>query len=382
MKIPSLKYRQTLAPEPRTLRLVAAMLLAACALVSSARGAEAPDLNGWRLVWRDEFEAPTVSTAEWDILNRRDSFNNELQYYRPEQASIVNGALRITATNQPLSTKSYRSARLESRDAFAYGRFEARIDLPTTQGMWPAFWLFPISVPWPTAGEIDIMENRGSQPNLVSSAYHFQRAPGPCCGQHEYVFEEFTKTVAGQPVNFHSGYHTYAVEWEPGTLRFYVNDEIHWQLLESVHNVPIFSTAMNIIINLAVGGNFGGNPNGTTIFPQHMDVDYVRVWQRPVAGVVVGDYNGNGEVDAADYSVWRDSVGQEGIGLAADGSGNGVVGQSDYDTWQIAYSSTQQQVHAVPEPGSAAVTILAAATLASLRSVRRRRGVCRPHCNH
>src|SRR5690606_2246816 len=115
------------------------------------------------------------------------------------------GALRITATNQSLDGKPYRSARLESWDAYSYGRFEARIDLPTTQGMWPAFWLLPNDTQWPTGGEIDIMENRGSQPTIVSSAYHFQRNPGPCCGQHEYIYDNYTKIEGGEFVNFHEG---------------------------------------------------------------------------------------------------------------------------------------------------------------------------------
>ena len=127
----------------------------------------------------------------------KNSFNNEKQYYRPEQASIVDGKLRITATNQPLDGKLYRSARLESVQKFGPGRFEARIDLPTTQGMWPAFWLLPNGTQWPTGGEIDILENRGRQPLLVSSAYHWQTNPGPCCSQHQFVFEEYTTTANG-----------------------------------------------------------------------------------------------------------------------------------------------------------------------------------------
>ena len=91
--------------------------------------------------------------------------------------------------------------------------------------------------------------------------------------------------------------------------------------------MPIFTTAKNIIVNLAVGGDFGGDPNGTTVFPQTMYVDYVRVWQRQTG--LSGDYNGDQRVDAADYVVWRESAGQSGIGLAADGSGNGTVDETD-----------------------------------------------------
>jgi beta-glucanase (GH16 family) len=349
------------------LRLSAAVFVSGCLAASVSSAAIVPDRDGWDLVWQDEFESASVNTGEWNVLNLKNSHNNEQQYYRPQQASIVNGALRITATNQAFDGKPYRSARLESRDAFSYGRFEARIDLPTTQGMWPAFWLLPNGTQWPTAGEIDILENRGSQPNLVSSAYHFQRNPGPCCGQHEYIYDEYTATEGGVPVNFHEGFHTYAVEWEPGVMRFFVDDVMHWGVRESVDNVPIFATAKNIILNLAVGGDFGGNPNSSTVFPQHMDIDYVRVWQRPASQPLPGDYNGDDVVDAADYTVWRDSLGQSGIGLAADGSGNGTVGQSDYDIWRNGFGGSAA-ANSVPEP-----TALATVMLFSLAGILRRR---------
>jgi beta-glucanase (GH16 family) len=307
---------------------VAALVFSAWAMRAAA---QIPDVPGWQLSWHDEFSGASVSTANWDLINLENSFNNEKQYYRPEQASIVDDHLRITATNQPLAGKLYRSARLESDLAFGPGRFEARIDLPTTQGMWPAFWVFPNSgVPWPQGGEIDILENRGSQPFLVSSAYHWQTNPGPCCDQHQYVFHEYTASEDGNPVNFHSGFHTYAVEWEETQLRFYVDGNLHFTVNENA-NRPIFETPKNIILNLAVGGDFGGDPNGSTVFPQYMDVDYVRVWQRPTG--MSGDYNGDAMVDASDYTVWRDTLGKEGIGLPADGSGNGTVDQADYEMW-------------------------------------------------
>ncbi len=116
-----------------------------------------------------------------------------------------------------------------------------------------------------------------------------------------------------------------------------------------------FTTAKNIILNLAVGGDFGGDPNGTTIFPQTMLVDYVRVWHRQTG--LAGDYNGDGKVDTADYVAWRQSLGQSGIGLPADGSGNGTVDQSDYNTWRSNFGNTSAGagaalIAAVPEPTS------------------------------
>lgn len=248
--------------------------------------AQMPDVPGWQLKWHDEFDGTSINANNWRMINLKDSYNNEKQYYLPQQASIVDGKLRITATNLPVGGKQYRSARLESVQAFSPGRFEASIDLPTTQGMWPAFWLLPNGVQWPTGGEIDILENRGSQTHVVSSAYHWQSKPGPCCDQHQFVVHEYSASQNGMPVNFHTGCHLYAVEWEATQLRFYVDGNLHFTVDETADR-PIFENPMNIILNLAVGGDFGGDPNGTTVFPQHMDIDYVRLWQRPLTATTI-----------------------------------------------------------------------------------------------
>jgi hypothetical protein len=169
------------------------------------------------------------------------------------------------------------------------------------------------------------------------------------------VFEEYAAIVNGQRVNYHSGFHTYAVEWEATQLRFYVDGVLHFTVNETP-NRPIFETPMNIILNLAVGGDFGGDPDGTTVFPQFMDVEYVRVWQ-PQTGLS-GDYNGNGQVDAADYVIWRRTLGESGIGLPADGSGNGSIGPEDYNVWAANLGSSVLPAAAamavyVPEPTTA-----------------------------
>ena len=271
--------------------------------------------------------------------------------------------MQITAIDEPREGKAYQSGLITSRDIYGPGRFEARIDLPTSQGMWPAFWLNPNHVQWPTGGEIDILENRGSQPHLVSSAYHWQTDPGPCCNQHQFTFNEYTATENGQPVDFHAGFHTYTAEWDERILRFYVDGNIYHTVTEHSGR-PIFETAKNIIVNLAVGGHFGGDPDATTVWPQTMLVDYVRVWQRQTG--LAGDYNNDGTVNAADYSVWRDALGTSGIGLAADGSGNGTVDMADYDVWRNnlgAASAVATQVH-VPEPHVLLIALPAAALLA------------------
>jgi beta-glucanase (GH16 family) len=336
---------------------VVAVAVASFLLLGSGLGtraaAQISDVPGWQLAWHDEFDGTSLDTGNWTALNRQDSYNNEKQFYLPDQVTVADGNLQITATNQPIANKNYRSGLITSQALFGPGRFEARIDLPTTQGMWPAFWLNPNQVQWPTGGEIDILENRGSQPYLTSSAYHWQTNPGPCCDQHQYVYHEYTATEDGNPVNFHTGFHTYAVEWDDSQLRFYVDDNLHF-VVDGGPARPIFDTPKNIILNLAIGGDFGGDPNGSTVFPQQMIVDYVRYWQLQTG--LQGDYNGDGIVDAEDYTVWRDSLGQSGIGLPADGSGNGTVDESDFQIWKENFGNTQvgaaTSTEAVPEPAT------------------------------
>jgi len=345
-------------------RVSAALVLFGCTTYATRVAAQIPDVPGWQLYWHDEFDGNALNTTNWTALNRQDSFNNEKQYYIPSQVTVANGSLQITATNQPLANKLYRSGLITSNALYGQGRFEARIDLPTTQGMWPAFWMNPNQVQWPLGGEIDIMENRGSQPTIVSSAFHWQKDPGPCCDAHLYTTHIYTAADGGDPVNFTTGFHTYAVEWDknPTTsineIRFYVDGNQYFTVDENLSMSDAnFITAKNIILNLAVGGDFGGDPNGATVFPQTMLVDYVRVWHRPTG--VPGDYNGDQQVDAADYLAWRKSVGQSGIGLPADGSGNGTVGQEDYDIWRSNFGNSPQQAAAamaafsIPEPSTA-----------------------------
>jgi beta-glucanase (GH16 family) len=298
--------------------IVAALLFAPFVAAQTPRG-YAPG-------WSDEFNGASINTTIWENLTRRDSFNDELQYYLPAQASIANTTdpdtsearrvLRITATNQPFDGKAYRSARLESRTStnhtVLYGRVEALARIPTTKGIWPAIWLFPNrNVPWPTGGEIDIMEHKGSIPDEVSSAYHYNTTAGSSTFRfHEHAANDSN----GQPIIWANGYHQYAVEWDPHEIRFYVDGYNHFTVVDNNaptgykpnegtgsdtqrHVVP--STAMNVILNTAVGGFFDGNPDATTVFPQRFDIDYVRTYTRtsPTARL------DNGQFDVGD-SAW------------------------------------------------------------------------------
>lgn len=303
--------------------LCASLLLTAATSVAQQDDSE---VQGWTRVFTDEFSGAAVDRDDWNVLDRQNSFNNEKQYYRREQVSLVDGSLRLTAVDQPLGNKNYRSGLVRSKEEWSYGRFEVRADLPTGQGMWPAIWLLPDdSVSWPTGGEIDIMENKGAEPNITSSAYHWQTNPNlPCCDSHEYVSDEFAASnpAGGGLINFHEGYHNYAVEWEPDVLRFYVDGNRHFTVTSAT--APIFDTAKSLILNLAVGGDFDGDPDETTQFPQNFDIDYVRVWQRENGffGLVNSGFDENGG-SLADWNTFND----EGANLAVV-SGNSFTGDS------------------------------------------------------
>ncbi|MEO1495774.1 MAG: family 16 glycosylhydrolase [Planctomycetota bacterium] len=289
---------------------------------------------GWERVFTDEFNGSSVDATAWNLLNRRDSFNNEKQYYRDTQVTALDGHARLTAVNEPFGGKQYQSGLIRTHQEWSYGRFEVRADLPTSQGMWPAIWLLPRTVDWPTGGEIDIMENKGSESEIVSSAYHWQNDPSiPCCGARQYVFDEYSAFEPGVgPVDYHAGYHTYAAEWEPGVVRFYVDDFRHFEIRED-SNLTVFDTAKSLIINLAVGGIFDGDPDASTVWPQHFDIDYVRIWQREngFTGVVNGGFDENGG-SLNDWQTWNDSganlsvspshatVGDSSLRLAAAGT--------------------------------------------------------------
>ena len=238
------------------------------------------------LVMSDEFDvdgAPKPTMWNYDIGNGTEQGipgwgNNELQYYtdRPENIVVENGMLKITAINESFEGSSYTSARINTKDLFdqKYGRFEARIKLPWGQGMWPAFWMLGANsdeVIWPACGEIDIMENRGSEPTIINGTIH---APGYSAG------ESITKAYELDNDRFDSDFHVFGIEWGEDYINFYVDDVLYNQLTPNdVPDTWIFNDQpFYIIMNVAVGGNYGGPPNANTVFPQEMLVDYVRVY--------------------------------------------------------------------------------------------------------
>lgn len=247
---------------------------AGCALAQQTTEPQMSD-DTWTLTFSDEFDGDEVDTTKWEVLTRKQSHNNEKEYYLPEQATVSDGILRITATDEPHDGQAYRSARLESWFTQAYGKFEVRAKVPTTKGHWPAIWLLPRTARWPHGGEIDIMEHGGSKPAQVSSAYHFANEDR----EHKYVHQAYTKTDDdGAEVLWPNDFHVYSVIWTPEEIIFFVDHEEHYRVTQDM--APVSSTPMCVILNAAVGGWFDGDPDETTVFPQHLDVDYVRVYQR------------------------------------------------------------------------------------------------------
>ncbi|WP_299124885.1 glycoside hydrolase family 16 protein [uncultured Winogradskyella sp.] len=204
--------------------------------------------------------------------------NNELQYYtdRTENAVVEDGMLKITARQESFEGLGYTSARIQTKGKFQqkYGRFEARIKLPWGQGLWPAFWMLGDdnngNEVWPQIGEIDIMENRGQEPTLINGSVH---GPGYSGG------EAITKAFELENDRFDTGFHIFGIEWGEDYINYYVDDVLYNQITPSdVTGQWVFNDEFYIIMNVAVGGNYVGSPNASTVFPQEMIVDYVRVY--------------------------------------------------------------------------------------------------------
>jgi beta-glucanase (GH16 family) len=245
----------------------------------------------WTLTWSDEFTGPDdsrVDASKWETETGGNGWgNDELEYYtnRPQNSYQHDGNLVIKVLQEKYTgaygvTRNYTSARLKTLGKFdqTYGRFEARIKIPSGQGIWPAFWMLgkDIRKPgWPACGEIDIMENIGKEPAMVHGTIH-----GPGYSGAQGIGSSYTLTD-GKAVA--DDYHVFAVEWEPNVVRFYVDKDLYATRTPAdlpkgtkwVYNHPFF-----LLLNVAVGGDWPGSPDATSRFPQEMLVDYVRAYRR------------------------------------------------------------------------------------------------------
>lgn len=291
-----------------------AAVLSSSSLASSSSSSSAG--TGWSLVWSDEFDGTSIDSSKWSHeKNCTGGGNNELQCYtdRSDNSFVANGTLSIVAKKETFSgpgkiddeegynaadtsvTRDYTSARLRSKNKgdWKYGRMEINAKMPQGQGIWPAIWMLPTEWKygaWPLSGEIDIFEavnsNTGTFGNTVHGTLHFGRA----WPNNSYIGEQYVP-----PKNIWDEFHTYAVEWEDGEIRWYV-DHTHFatqtkegwftyywngesQGYKIGEGAAPFDQLFHLILNLAVGGNWPGNPNAQTSFPQKMEVDYVRVYE-------------------------------------------------------------------------------------------------------
>jgi beta-glucanase (GH16 family) len=271
------------------LNLTFLLLAGACASV----GPNTRD-TAWTLAWSDEFDGlagASFDRAKWVADTGGQGWGNqEREFYTTRGENVAldgNGHLVITAEAEPASSTytcwygrcGYTSARIKTQGRFsqAYGRFEARIRIPRGQGLWPAFWMLGddiASVGWPRSGEVDVMENIGREPQVVHGTMH-----GPGYSGAGGI---------GGPDTLRSGafaddFHLYAVEWGPGEVKWFVDGNEYFRTTPT--SLPagttwVFDHPFFLILNLAVGGGWPGDPDATTAFPQRMVVDYVRVYRR------------------------------------------------------------------------------------------------------
>jgi len=242
--------------------------------------------QGDSLVWSDEFEGSEVNMDNWSFQIGDGTSegipgwgNNELEYYRAENATVDSGYLIITAKKENYGGKNYTSARLRTihKADFLYGKFKARIKLPRGQGMWPAFWMLPTDQfygGWAASGEIDIME-AVNIPTEIHGTIHYG-------GE----WPENVKSGAGYTgggTDFSEDFHIYTFEWRPTELKWYVDGNLFstktsWWSSGGDYPAP-FDKPFHLIVNLAVGGNWPGAPDESTEFPQSLFIDWIRVYQ-------------------------------------------------------------------------------------------------------
>ena len=237
---------------------------------------------GKTLVWSDEFNAETLNTNNWsydvgDGCPNCGWGNNELQYYTSgENLTFSEGKMIIEGRKEQTQGKNYTSTRLLSlgKKEFKFGRVDIRAKLPKGQGIWPAFWMLGAnfkSVGWPACGEIDIMEFKGHEETRVHSTIH-------------YKFGNNARNTTASLLNdkpLPDEYHVYSMDWQQDKIRMFVDDKLiaEYNPQSIVGPGHPFNESFFFIINLALGGNFSGNPNETTYLPQWLFVDYIRVFQ-------------------------------------------------------------------------------------------------------
>lgn len=273
-------------PGPALAAGAIALALALLPALGGCQRATGPRVAEWELAWQDEFEGPagqSPNPANWRFDVGTDWGNAQLEYdtERPVNVALDGaGNLAITARRESYRGREYTSGRINTFGLFAQerGRFEARIRLPVGRGIWPAFWLLGNNfgaVGWPACGEIDIMEYRGQEPRVLHGSLH-----GPGYSGGRAITRRYE--LPG-PDGFDADFHVFGVEWQPGRITWTVDGTPYHTV--TPENLPrsgsdwVFEHPFFVILNVAVGGTFVGSPDASTVFPQTMLVDWVRVYR-------------------------------------------------------------------------------------------------------
>ena len=245
------------------------------------------DLDGWKLVWHDEFDSPSLNMDKWSYEKGGHGWgNNELQYYSDSDSTafVRNGNLVLRAdivpqgTGSPDNLRYFSSARLRTsgKGDWRYGRVEVKAKIALGQGIWPAIWMLPTDWMyggWPKSGEIDIMEHVGYDPGVVHGSIHTEK----------YNHSLNTQKGSSKKLDsIDSKFYIYAIEWHEDRIEFFINDEKYFAFnndKNSNFQTWPFNQRFHLLLNIAVGGDWPGSPDQTTIFPTEMEIDYVRVYE-------------------------------------------------------------------------------------------------------
>lgn len=249
----------------------------------SDEGYTTPDsYDGYTLEWQDDFDGESVNTSNWTFELGTGSNgwgNNELQFYRAENTSVKDGYLIITAKKENFSGREYTSSRMVTRgkQEFQYGRVDIRALLPKGQGVWPALWMLGANypeVPWPACGEIDIMEKIGGtgNENKVYGTLHWDHE-----GAHACTCDKPAYTLPDGI--FNDKFHVFTITWDSENIKWYVDDVLFNTIDITPGGLSEFHEKFFFIFNVAVGGDWPGSPDASTVFPQRMIVDYIRVFK-------------------------------------------------------------------------------------------------------
>ena len=273
--------------------IIAIIISVACikkdssALISSETR-QVSDPPGWELIWNDEFDDSSIDLNKWEFqigdgcdIGICGWGNNELQWYQLENARLGNGYLIIAAKEEQMAECDYTSARMRTKNKrdWTYGRFDIRAKLPFGQGIWPAIWMLPtdeVFGGWAASGEIDIMELVGHEPHIIYGNIHYG-GEWP-----NNIHTGASDTLSSG--TFADDFHLFSLEWEETEMRWYVDGRLfqrqtQWNTENGNYPAP-FNQHFHLILNIAVGGNWPGQPDSSTIFPQEMYIDFVRVYNK------------------------------------------------------------------------------------------------------